>query len=291
MSGRLLVVGAAGRLGAAIVETFSGWEVVAHTRASLDITDSGAIRRAVDEAAPDVIVNCAAFNHVDAAESQPSDALAVNALAVRRLAQAAESRGATLVHYGTDFVFDGEAAHPYTESDTPSPRSVYAMTKLFGEWFALDAPRGFVLRVESLFGAPDGWTGRGSTLDAIVTALESGTPVRVFTDRTVSPSYVMDVAAATRYLVEAGAPAGLYHCVNSGSATWYAVAEECARLMGVQARLEGITLESYPLQASRPRFCALSNAKLTGAGYPMSSWQDAVGRWLAARRGQIDTLQ
>jgi len=291
MSRRLLVVGAAGRLGAAIVETFSDWVVVAHTRTSLDITGSGAVHRAVDEAAPDVIINCAAFNHVDAAEGQPADALAVNALAVRSLAHAAESRGATLIHYGTDFVFDGEASHPYVETDAPSPRSVYAMSKLLGEWFALDAPRGFVLRVESLFGAPDGWTGRGSTLDSIITTLEGGGQVRAFTDRTVSPSYVMDIAAATRHLVDAGMPAGLYHCVNSGSATWYGVAEECARLMGVPARLEGITLESYPLRASRPRFCALSNVKLAGAGYPMPSWQDAVGRWLAARRTQSGTLQ
>src|SRR5688500_7550602 len=108
MSGRILVIGAAGRLGASVVEAFADRFVIAHSRSSLDITDSDAIMRAVDAASPDVIVNCAAFNYVDAAEERPAEALAVNTLAVRALARAADSRGATLVHYGTDFVFDGE---------------------------------------------------------------------------------------------------------------------------------------------------------------------------------------
>src|SRR5688500_10776914 len=107
MSRRVLIIGAAGRLGAAVAEAFADTVVLRHTRASLDITDGPALRRAVLEAAPDLIINCAAFNQVDAAEDQPVDAFAVNAFAVRALARGAEQTGATLVHYGTDFVFDG----------------------------------------------------------------------------------------------------------------------------------------------------------------------------------------
>ena len=291
MSGPVLVIGAAGRLGAAIVEAFADRSVVTHTRSSLDITDSDAVIRTVAAAAPEVVINCAAFNYVDAAEANPGEALGVNALAVRSLARAAESSGATFIHYGTDFVFDGDAAHPYAEDASPAPRSVYAASKLLGEWFALDVPRGYVLRVESLFGAPQGWTGRPGTLDAILGSLERGDPTRVFTDRVVSPSYAPDVAVATRHLIDAGAPPGVYHCVNSGQATWYDVAEACVRLLGIPARLEPITLASSPLPATRPRFCALSNAKLVAAGFPMPTWQDALQRWVAARGGRAGTLQ
>jgi len=291
MSGPILVIGAAGRLGAAIVEAFAGRPVVAHTRSSLDITDSDAVLRTVAAAAPEVVINCAAFNYVDAAEANPGEALGVNALAVRSLARAAESIGATFMHYGTDFVFDGDAAHPYAEDASPAPRSVYAASKLLGEWFALDVPRGYVLRVESLFGAAQGWTGRPGTLDAIIGSLERGDPTRVFTDRVVSPSYAPDVALATRHLIDSGAPPGVYHCVNSGQATWFDVAEACVRLLGIPARLEPITLDSAPLPATRPRFCALSNAKLAAAGFPMPTWQDALQRWVAARGGRAGTVQ
>ena len=106
------------------------------------------------------------------------------------------------------------------------PRGVYASSKLLGEWFALEAPRAYVLRVESLFGSPAGWTGRRGTLDHIVDGIRQGRDVKVFTDRIVSPSYSKDVAAATRHLVASEAPAGLYHCVNDGHASWFEVASE-----------------------------------------------------------------
>ena len=290
MSDRILVIGAAGRLGPAVIEAFADRSVIAHTRSTLDVTDREAVKRAVTAAAPDVVVNCAAYNFVDAAETNPIEALAVNALAVRSLARAAESIGAAFIHYGTDFVFDGETAQPYGEDAIPSPLSVYATSKLLGEWFALDVSRGFVLRVESLFGSAHGWAGRPGTLDAIVGSLERGGPTRVFTDRVVSPSYAADVATATRHLVDSHASPGLYHCVNSGHATWDEIAQECARILAIPARWERITIQTHPLPAQRPRFCALSNAKLAAAGFPMPTWKDALQRWLSVRDGRLGTL-
>jgi dTDP-4-dehydrorhamnose reductase len=280
---RVLVLGASGQLGSAVVRAFADRQVIAHTSATLDVTDADAVARAVRDASPDAIVNCAAFNDVDGAESRPLDAFAVNAFAVRSLARAAEEAGARLVHYSTDFVFDGSAAAPYTEASPPRPQSVYAASKLVGEWLALDAPTAFVLRVESLFGTPRNWQGRRGTFDAIVNGLERGVAVRVFTDRVVSPGYVPDIAAATRHLLDAGAAPGLYHCVNSGSATWEQVARELARMLGVQPILDPITTDQVQMKASRPRFCALATDKIAAAGFPMPPWQDAVGRWLAAR--------
>lgn len=249
---RVLVTGAAGRLGAAIVEAFADAQVIAHARSSLDITDAAAVSGAVRAARPDVIINCAAFNDVDGAESAPLAALAVNAFAPRNLARAARDAGATFVHYGTDFVFDGKTTEPRDETAQPSPQSTYAASKLLGEWFALDAPRAYVLRVESLFGAVSNWTGRTGTMDSIVAGLENGREVRVFTDRIVSPSYVPDIAAATRHLILHETPPGLYHCVNAGQATWYEVAQTAAELLRVAPRLVPVSVNDVQLKARRP---------------------------------------
>ena len=281
---RVLITGTHGQLGATMVRVFADVEVTAHTRATLDVTEAAAVNRAVKSAAPHLIVNCAAFNDVDGAEDRPTEALAVNAFAVRNLARAAEDVGATLVHYSTDFVFDGSASTPYTEDVRPSPRSTYAASKLLGEWFALEAPGSYVLRVESLFGSPANWTGRRGTLDGIVANLEQGREVRAFTDRVVSPSYVADIAQATRHLTMSNAAPGLYHCVNAGHATWYEVAREVATIIGhPQPTLVPVTMDQMKLRAQRPRFCALSIDKLTATGFTMPTWQDALRRWLATR--------
>lgn len=280
--GPVLVTGAQGRLGIFIVSAFRDRDVIAHTRQTLDVTSANDVARAVAESAPAVIVNCASFNDVDGAESQPVEALEVNAFAVRNLARAAADAGATLVHYSTDFVFDGRATEPYTEDVPPAPAGVYAASKLLGEWFALEAPGAFVLRVESLFGSPPGWSGRRGSFDGVVDGLRAGREVKVFTDRVVSPSYMPDIAAATEHLVNAGAAPGIYHCVNTGHATWAAVAAEAARVLGVTPHLVPVTMAGMRLTAARPVYCALANDKLAGAGFPMPSWQDALRRWLAA---------
>jgi dTDP-4-dehydrorhamnose reductase len=280
---RVLVTGASGQLAAFIVQAFADRQVVALTRSSLDVTDPDAVARTVADTAPDLIVNCAAFNDVDGAEDRASDALAINALAVRTLARAAEAVGATLVHYSSDFVLNSDRAEPHDEDVRPAPRGVYASSKLLGEWFALEAPRAYVLRVESLFGSPSGWTGRRGTLDHIVDGIQQGRDVRVFTDRIVSPSYSKDVAAATRHVVTSVAPTGLYHCANDGHASWYEVAKEAAAILGIEPRLVPITVDQMPLRAPRPRYCALSTRKLAATGFAMPTWRDALRRWLEGR--------
>ena len=281
---KVLVTGAAGQLGGIICEEFGDDDVVALTHADLDLTDHAAVVRTVQQQEPAVIINCAAYNRVDDAEDDAVNALAVNAFGVRSLARAATDTGAALVHYSTDFVFDGQASTPYTEQATPSPRSVYGASKLLGEWFALDVPSGYVLRVESLFGGSPS----RSSVDRIIDAILDRREVRVFTDRTVSPSYVHDVARATRSLIESNAAPGLYHCVNSGHGTWREVAEEIARQVGVEPRLASVTLEAAGLRAARPRYCALSNEGLAAVGVRMPTWQDAVRRHLQSRRSTPD---
>jgi dTDP-4-dehydrorhamnose reductase len=280
---RLLVTGANGQLAHHIVRTFADHAVTALDRTMLDIGDPDAVARAVDEIAPGLIINCAAFNNVDGAEDRPLDALAANAFGVRSLALGAQRHGATLVHYSTDFVFDGRASEPYLEDAPTSPQSTYAASKLLGEWLALEAPRALVLRVESLFGSPAGWVGRRGTVDAIVDGLRAGREIPVLTDRVVSPSYSPDVAAATRHLLERAAPSGIYHAVNAGSTTWEQFALHIAGLIGVTPNLKRLTMDQLTLRAARPKYCALAAPKLAAQGFTMPSWQDAVARWLGLR--------
>lgn len=282
---RVVVVGARGQLGTAMLRECEGrHDVVALGRAELDVADASAVGEEMARLRPDVIVNCAAYNDVDGAEDHPVDALNGNTFAVRALARAAAAQNATLVHYSTDFVFDGTATAPYTETDSPNPKSTYAASKLLGEWFAADAPRSYVLRVESLFGRAAGGGPAKGSVASIVKILLSGGEARVFEDRTVSATFIIDAAKATMQLVEGGAPPGLYHCVNEGHCTWLEFAQELARQLGVEARLVPVRMADVKLRAPRPLYCALSTAKITAAGAPMPTWQDAVRRFAAECR-------
>jgi len=282
---RILVVGAAGHLGSAVAQHLSASaDVTATTRSDLDVRDHRAVEETVKRVGPDVVINCAAYTDVDRAEDEPLEALEINAFAVKRLAAAAGAAGAVFVHYSTDFVFDGTADHPYTEDDEPNPRSTYACSKLIGEWFAREARRHYVLRVESVFGSPSPSSGaRRTSVDRILDAILEGREARVFVDRTVSPSSGLDVARATQALVERGAPDGLYHCVNSGSCTWEELAREAARQLNIEPRLAMVRMADAKLRAERPRYCALANAKLAAAGVAMPSWQTALGCHLRER--------
>jgi dTDP-4-dehydrorhamnose reductase len=275
-----LVVGAGGQLGEAMTDQLSvRHAVVPVTRRELDVTRADAVLAMANDVMPDVIINCTAYTNVDGAEDDPVAALEVNALAVRLLARAAVQIDATLVHYSTDFVFDGETDRPYTEQDAPNPRGTYAMSKLLGEWFALDAPRHYVLRVESLFGG----TRARSSVDRILANLREGNPVRAFVDRSVSPSFVDDVVMATNELLRLQAPSGVYHCVNSGWTNWAGIARELAGLIGrPDASIDEIRMAAAALRAPRPLFAALSNRKLVDAGVVMPDWRDALRRYVEA---------
>ena len=276
-----LVLGAGGQLGEAMTSMLGPHdEIVARTRDELDITVPDAVRATVSSVCPDVIINCAGYTSVDGAQSAPLQALAANAWAVRTLAHVAAEIDAVFVHFSTDFVFDGETDRPYVEEDPPNPRGTYAVTKLLGEWLAADAVRHYVLRVESLFG---GLRAR-SSVDRILDGILAGTEVRTFVDRTVSPSYVADVVAATGSLLDRGAPHGVYHCVNSGWTTWTGLARELARLLDKpDARIAEVPLADAALLTSRPRFAALDNSRLGRQQIVMPTWHDALARYVHAR--------
>ena len=227
------------------------------------------------------------YNAVDDAEDDAAAALDVNAFGVRSLAQAPARIDATLVHYGTDFVFDGTASEPYREDDAPNPQSVYAASKLLGDWFAQGA-RAYVLHVESLFGgeAPaPGAGGRrlGGSLDRIADALLEGREVRAFVDRVVPPSHVDDVAAATRALLRAAPARGLLplrrvgarHVVRGDQGAGRAPRRAARHPRHHPGRAE-------PARSAAPLLRAV-NRKLAAAGVEMPHWRDAVARYAGIR--------
>jgi dTDP-4-dehydrorhamnose reductase len=281
----VLITGAAGQLAGACADRLSGTcRVEALDRQALDITSPSAVARTIGTLRPHFVLNCAAFNDVDGAESNAAAALAVNGLAVGALAAAARETGATLVHYSTDFVFDPPHDQgPLDEAAPVRPRGVYAQSKLLGELFAREAPQWYVLRVASLFGASNG----RSSVDKLALAINRGDRVRAFADRTVTPSYVYDVADATVAMVERAVPYGLYHCVNGGVTTWVEIARTLARLLDrdPDGAVEPVPFASLVAPAARPQYPALSNARLAAAGVPMPPWQDALGRAVARLAG------
>jgi dTDP-4-dehydrorhamnose reductase len=279
---RIVIVGAKGQLGAALVNEcrLRRDDVTALERSALDIRNGQSVAEAFDRLRPEAVINCTGYNTVDAAENHPLDALAVNAFAVRALARAANAVGAALVHYSTDFVFDGVATTPRSETDPANPKSVYATSKLLGEWFAADVSRHYVLRVESLFGQAAGGPAPKGSVAVIVDALMQHRVAKVLIDRVVSPTFLADAAFATRALLEGDAAPGLYHCVNTGATTWLDFATEAARLLGVEPRFEILRFAEVKLPAPRPQYCALSNAKLAAVGIAMPTWQDALERYV-----------
>jgi dTDP-4-dehydrorhamnose reductase len=256
--------------------------VHAYGHRELDVADASAVSAEMQRLRPRLVINCSAFNDVDGAQTRQAEALRVNGVAPGILARAAAAAGATFVHYSTDFVFAGRENRVWRETDPAEPQSVYGQSKLMGEWLARDCPRHYVLRVESLFGGPQ----RRSTIDRIVETLRAGREMKLFHDRTVSPSFVDDVVEATQVLIEREAAPGLYHCVNTGQTTWLGVGQAVARTLGLDERLLVATsVHDVPMKAPRPQYAALSNDKLAAAGARMPTWEDGLARYLSRPPG------
>jgi dTDP-4-dehydrorhamnose reductase len=288
---RWVVTGAGGQVGRGLVEQLRASSrhavAAAFARADLDVTDAGAVDRvlaAVPGGPPDVVANAAAMTHVDRCESERDAAFAANAVAPGLLAAWCRGAGAQLVHYSTDYVFDGRATQPYREDDATHPQSVYGHTKLEGERRVFASlPGAIVVRTAWVFGPGRNFV-RTMVHAAARSAAEGGPGLRVVDDQRGSPTYSADVAAASIALVESGG-SGLYHASNAGIATWWQVARAAVDAYGRAFGHPAISIaklrtEEYPVPAPRPAWSVLDTRRLAAAGISMRPWQDALGAYL-----------
>ncbi len=278
---RVLVTGAAGMLGSEVVRTLSGTaDVTGCDVGDFDVTDEAATREAVLRAAPDVVVNCAAYTDVDGAESQCDAAFAVNARGAGNVARAAAAAGAWLLHVSTDYVFDGAKGSPYVESDTPRPLGVYGQSKLEGELeVAAAGGETLIARTAWLYGR----NGR-NFVETILGLAERGGPLMVVDDQVGPPTSAKDLSIVIAELIPSGAT-GIVHATNSGSCSWYRFAREILDAAGI-SDLEVLPVRSsdYSRPAARPACSVLALDRLVSLiGWLPRRWDEALRDYIAKR--------
>jgi dTDP-4-dehydrorhamnose reductase len=276
---RLLVTGGAGMLGqdVAAVATRAGHDVLSLARRDLDITDPDAVRRAVADASPAAIVNCAAWTDVDGAESEEEAATAVNGLAPGLLARAAADAGAHLVHVSTDYVFPGNATEPYLESAPTGPRTAYGRSKLAGEVAVREAaPRHAIVRTAWVFGP-----GGGNFVDTMRRLAADRDEVTVVDDQHGCPTYTGHLAEALVEVAERGLT-GTLHAAGGGSCSWYDLAAATFEATGADVRLLRGSSADLDRRAPRPAYSVLASERDDTPRLP--AWRDGLAAHLAAAR-------
>jgi dTDP-4-dehydrorhamnose reductase len=284
---RYVVIGAAGQLGSDLLRTFdSTVSVVPLTRRDIDILDAARSAETLAALRPTHVINTAAWNLVDRAEDEPGAAFALNRDAVGSLAATCERLGAALVHFSTDYVFDGAKRSPYAEDDEPNPLSAYGESKLGGERLARARCRhAFVIRVAALFGIARS-AGKGGTnfVETMLRGAAAGRALRVVADQVTGPSYTLDVARAVWRILISGRP-GTYHVSGSGETSWYEFAREIFRREGIASALTAVTAEEFGARAKRPPYSVLGHGALRALGHPSPPpWTDGLAAYLAERR-------
>lgn len=269
MSKKALVFGSRGQLGLDVARLLArdGWQTVGFDRHTADVRQADVVSSFVESELPGLVVNCAAYNLVDRAETEPAAAFLANALAVRNLALACAKTKARLVHFSTDYVFDGNQRLPYVEDDRPHPINAYGVSKLSGEYYAFaylqDA---LVIRTCGVFGPEGIHTAHGNFVESMLRNAHAGRPLRVVTDTVASPTFAPALAEKAVAMAGAGA-SGLYHVGGGSPISWFDFAQLIFDVSQIEANLESTTRAEYSSPAARPHFSALSNEKMEAAGF------------------------
>lgn len=278
----IVVAGGKGMLASAILALLQGRDlrVLSVDYDTCDITDSNAVKTLFADARPTLLINCAAHTRVDACETEEDKANAINGDAVGHLASCAKQYGTKLIHFSTDFVFDGASRRPYRPDDAPNPISAYGRSKLLGERTLQEHnPPGWIIaRTAWLYGP------RGASFPrAIIERARSGQPLQVVTDQVGSPTYTGDLAAAVLELVDHRAQ-GIWHLTNAGQTSWHEFAKATLEQFGLNNEVGAITAADWkrlrPASANRPAYSVMDISafeKLTG--HPMPLWQSGLVRF------------
>jgi dTDP-4-dehydrorhamnose reductase len=283
---RIALTGPTGQLGTDFCSLL-GDAVVPLSRPDFDLADDNAIRRCLDAAQPDLVINTAAYNLVDRAEDEPELAFRINSLGPRTLAIWCAERSLPLVHFSSDYVFGLDAGRtvPYSEDDVPGPLSAYAASKLQGEYFVRSlCPRHFVIRTCGLFGvAGSRGAGKGNFIETMLRLGAERDELTVVNDQHCTPTSTADLAAAVAKLVQTDR-FGLYHATNAGATTWHELACYVLQKTGLATVVRPISSADFGAKARRPGYSVLDCTKLRSViGKSMPDWRDAVDRYLVSR--------
>lgn len=274
---KILILGSAGQLAQAFVSALEKWgsNFTAPEERESSITDFEQISRLLTEAKPDIVINCAAYNAVDEAEDDPAVAHLVNGVAVENLAQQCEQRGIFLVHYGSDYVFDGKKQDLYTEADRPNPLNIYGQSKLAGETAVREImSRYLVFRLSWVIGA-----GKQNFLYKLAGWAEKNRILKISADEVSVPTFTTDVVTMTLLSLEKGLT-GLYHLTNSGYASRYELARYYLKQQKLRNIVVPVAMSTFATKAERPLFSAMSNEKLARSlGVDIPTWQEGVDRF------------
>jgi dTDP-4-dehydrorhamnose reductase len=285
---RVLIVGHKGMLGSDMMGAAraAGHEATGIDFPDIDITKKESIEKCFAAAAPQAVINCAAYTAVDACETNCDAAFAVNAAGAGLLARAAEERKAACVHFSTDYVFDGTATRPYVESDATNPTSVYGRSKLEGERLVLkNSTHAFIFRIAWLYGA--GGNNFVKTIRSIALKnAASGAPLRVVNDQTGTPTWTVDVCAQTLRMMTTQ-HYGLYHATSEGRCSWFDFAVAIVRAAGTPVQVQPCSTAEFPRPAPRPMFSVLENSGLKKIGKNiMPAWEVAFEKFLREEKSK-----
>lgn len=283
---KFFITGGGGQLAKEFIRSLDGrgLDYFAPRKNELDITDFDKVRAAVDDCRPDVLINCAAYNHVDSAEEHPERAFSVNSGAVRHLAAVCKKENIFLVHFSSDYVFDGEKNEPYTEEDRPNPLNVYGRSKLEGEEAVRETLENFLIfRLSWVFG-----NGDQNFLYRLSRRIEGKESLEVASDEVSVPTFTEDVVKAVLPAPEKGLT-GTYHLVNGGRCSRYEWAKYYCQRKEIGTEIRPVPSDHFAAKAKRPRFSCMSNGKICAAlNISMPSWQDAVDRIVRRQRKEND---
>jgi dTDP-4-dehydrorhamnose reductase len=285
--GRVALIGSNGQLGTDIARVWSasplaGEELIALTHAEIDVVDERWVRSVLSGVRPDLVINTSAFHRVDECEEVPRDALRVNALGVKYLAEACRDLGAVLMHFSTDYVFDGESTKPYAEDAATRPVSSYGISKVAGEQFLryILPESHIIIRSSGLYGVAGASGKGGNFVETMVRLAREDKPIRVVSDQVSSPTYTLDLAQTLLEVAHRGGR-GVYHITNAGECSWYDFAAEVFQLLGLHPDFEPTTSAAYGAVAKRPAYSVLANTRLRELGLTQPRpWREALGDYL-----------
>jgi dTDP-4-dehydrorhamnose reductase len=283
---KAVVFGCRGQLGIELVAVLTdrGYQVAGFDRSQVDISDSTQVERTFTQEDPAVVINAAAYNQVDIAEKEPAPAMIANGLAVRNLAMCCRQYDARLVHFSTDYVFDGTAGRAYTEEDATHPLGAYAVSKLAGELYArayLENP--LIIRTSGVFGPGGLKTARGNFIELMLRMAANQKPIRVVDDHVASPTYAPLLAARSVDLIDRELT-GVFHAGGGQAISWFDYACMIFRIAGVQPEVKPTSEREFRTAARRPKYSALSNAKMESCGIePFPPLETAVRLYMQAR--------